>query len=386
MVGNRGRWFAVWLAMTAVIGLTNLGLAQQPAGNEDAPVVKAKGAAAGQASKTKPADDPQKPIPEESSQDDPPPGYGDAPQADEPRSNKSAETIPQEDAPPGYGEAGQAGEADKEFEAGGGYAEAAEAAEPGDDADQQMVLGVPQLANNGASPLRADALTLESIAKILDDDLPPAAAQVKQFEGQYMQQILPVMRQELSLFKRLVEPSPEQLKPVGILAKKAATWYCRQFANMQMGGFRQDTRVASLSRVLELTLVTAAKRHVSGDASAQYADYIAQRTQRRQRLGAALVVSRLDRRLYLTVEQRTELTEILAEKWDGAWNAASFMSNNPEYFPSDISNLIRPVLVEEQKSVWGTLQKVQFSSWGPAAGGGFLGGGLQDVVVEEESP
>ena len=99
------------------------------------------------------------------------------------------------------------------------------------------------------------------------------------------------------------------------------------------------------------------------------------RDENRKRMTIRYFVDAIDRELYLSALQRTQIKDAFESNWEPTW--ALYLENHlygNRYYPMTIDPLVTPVLSNAQKKVWQGVQKVGVY-WGFA---GMLGGFAND--------
>jgi|GEM_PF-5320083 len=202
-------------------------------------------------------------------------------------------------------------------------------------------------------------------------------AQWAPFIQQYQQQLRPVLQSELRLVRLMFDLKPEQrpqIKAAGEAALEAAAKkvVAAQFGGnggiFPGGGFGGGIRRSKQDEddyhtIIDNALVKALEPEVGPLQLAHYRDELTKRTANRKRAAILSVVSRLDSLLLLTAEQRDEIAQQIAGKWQRSWEewlALQHYASN--YFPQELDPIVRPVLNDDQKPIWKSVNKGMFGS------------------------
>jgi len=186
--------------------------------------------------------------------------------------------------------------------------------------------------------------------------------------AQFQTQLRPKYASELE-FVRLVFPDlPKEIRPkVRSAADAALTIAAKQAANqngaqIQINGVARG-KPAEPRKTIREGIGKALKENLNEDEMTRYDDEVAKRAHDLQQATIRSVVARLDNQLYLNAEQRDQITESMAAKWQDGWEKWLEMTRlyGDRYYPQVPDNLVEPHLKAEQKTIWRTLQKVDFN-------------------------
>ncbi|MBI2823781.1 MAG: hypothetical protein HYX69_03705 [Planctomycetia bacterium] len=203
-----------------------------------------------------------------------------------------------------------------------------------------------------------------------------AAAQNDALLQQFQAQFRPALSAELAFIRHLCEVPKEkrpQVKAAGEAGLKEAA---KQFVDMQQGRRRAANAASAAQpyppKIIHDALLPALKEALPPEEFTRYIDETTKRAENRKHAAVLAFVSRLDGTLFLTAEQREEITASIAANWQDAWEQWLMAGYGDQYFPMIPDKAVVPHLTGEQKSVWNGLQKVAF---------GYSGGGW--AVAEE---
>ena len=193
-------------------------------------------------------------------------------------------------------------------------------------------------------------------------------AQNEAMVQQFIQQFRTILTAELGFVRQVCHDLPPELRPTIKAAgeeclKDAAT----QMAQMQMGQMQgRGMRVTpEPRRIIREGLTKILKDKLTTEQLARYTDELTKRMEIRKRAAILSVVSRLDGCLYLQTEQRDKIVKAITEGWEDKWESWLMMSAyGDQYFPVLPDQHVVPHLTKEQKSVWQTLQRIDFGWWG----------------------
>lgn len=201
---------------------------------------------------------------------------------------------------------------------------------------------------------------------------------------QFLQQFRPMLNGQLHLARAVCEPTPEQfeqLKIDGELALRAATKKCVEVQKkMQQGGFNfgRDPYPDPNSDIAD-GVADAVKKRLPADKAAKYQEEVDKRRAHIKRVGVLNLVSKLDRDLVLSREQRERLATVLSENWKQEWgrNLQMYMQDDYNQYPALPEAPIADLLTPSQAKVFKAMPKHNVMYWG---WGSFVGGvGMIDV-------
>jgi hypothetical protein len=194
---------------------------------------------------------------------------------------------------------------------------------------------------------------------------------------QFTEQWRPTLNAELSFARLICGDIPmeqrKQIKAAGDLAlsnvakalveqQQQAQQQMQQQPNflVQWLGMKLQPRPIVPTTRIRQSLAKAIKETVEPTISDRYAVEQAARLARQKRAALLVVMARLDQFLYLTVDQRREISASISTAWRPEWESwlhgSSYQSN---YVPQFADQHVA-CLNDDQKSVWASLQKVDF--------------------------
>ena len=154
--------------------------------------------------------------------------------------------------------------------------------------------------------------------------------------------------------------------------KKAVKEVADVQQKMMRGGWNGNP--PNPKKAIQLGMTLAVKKHLSEAQATRYEQETQQRAEFLKQVKIRNLVARLDENLSLRAEQRDKLQASLTSNWRDTWcqSLQMFMWDN-QYVPEIPNQFVEPVLDNEQKSIWRSLQKVTVNfGWD----GGMLGGGM----------
>lgn len=183
-------------------------------------------------------------------------------------------------------------------------------------------------------------------------------------ESQYKIMGKMMLTSELGFIRATCDVPPEHRPRVKEAGEKSLDVSIKQLAEMQSrpnrGAFNnfpdpEDSLRDALQSALKEVL-----------PSEEYAKYESESNKRKDVIKNTtidLIVSRIDRQLWLSPKQRTDITEAIATQWkDSNESWMSIANYGNRMIPEIPDSLIVPHLTTRQKSAWNKAQKVNLSS------------------------
>jgi hypothetical protein len=203
------------------------------------------------------------------------------------------------------------------------------------------------------------------------------AAQNDAMAMQFQQQFRPFLTEELN-FVRLVcsDLSKEQRPKIKIAGEASLKLASKQMAEAQnrqnqvriLGN--KPVEVPEPRKMIREAIAGALQETLTEEQTVRYKHEAADRTALRKQAAILSVVSRLDGCLFLNEVQRTKIVTEISSNWQEKWEQWLMMSSySPDYFPVLPDQYITTHLNADQKSVYQSLQKIDFGIW--------WGGGIQ---------
>jgi hypothetical protein len=216
----------------------------------------------------------------------------------------------------------------------------------------------------------ADAVVLQDVQALIAVEAAAAPADANLQLEPYLAQYRPVVKTELSFANRVCKFTPEQRAAVIDDAKTWLKEYAAKQAKgqpaqnagmwMQLGGVRAQ-HDASPRRSLEDGVAEVVKKHVTEEQKAAYEKEFNERREFHVATVVENLVAVIDEKLYLSQEQREQMTADLKENWDDSWGLQlqhfTYMSN---YLPNMPADRVVKHLNKEQTARWNGIQKVSF--------------------------
>ena len=127
---------------------------------------------------------------------------------------------------------------------------------------------------------------------------------------------------------------------------------------------------------------------LSAEQTERYQVELTKRSAARKRVALFNLVSKIDKDLLLTTEQRTKVSESLEKNWKSEWGQQlEVFVYGDQFSPILPDDQVVPFLNEKQKVIWKGLPKNANQIWG-WLGMGFIQGGVMidgDVMMIEEN-
>jgi len=196
-------------------------------------------------------------------------------------------------------------------------------------------------------------------AVVIEGPVGPA----QQFRGQFE----PLLKVELSFTNRVCKLSDEQRRT---LITKSDAWldmFTREYA--KQGGQPQQMQgvwfgagrpqsSADPREGIQAGVEKLVKAELPEEQAALYMEENKKRAAFAKRIAVENLVSRIDKELILSPEQREKLTQSLTEHWDNKWapQLEMFM-HGMDMWPNVPDQWIRPHLTAAQQVAWGRLNK-----------------------------
>jgi hypothetical protein len=216
--------------------------------------------------------------------------------------------------------------------------------------EQREAEGIKQTAREKQAADQALGKVTREIKRVN----PAARAQANALAQQWR----PALVVELA-FVRLVCPdlSPEQR----VLVKAAGEQALFTAADTMAGGARRATPGTTPQAMIREALADALRETLAADEWKRFAAEAEARVKRRQTTIIRLVVGHLDDSLYLSDEQRNEISRSLADHWQTAWESWMQLryARNLPAMPDDV---VLPYLDPDQKQAWGKIPKANFNA------------------------
>lgn len=187
---------------------------------------------------------------------------------------------------------------------------------------------------------------------------------------QFAQQYRPILMAELAFIRQTCSYLPEKdRKTIFQVGQASLREVARQFAveqawnqRPQQNGIRQTRpEVKSPRLVIRRGLAEGLKKILTEEQWKEYSSEFEERMSSRKNAVLLDTVARLDNALHLTAAQREKIRDSLNSGWEEKWEEwLMIYMYNDVYYPMIPDNLVLVHLNAEQKSIWPTLQKINF--------------------------
>lgn len=203
---------------------------------------------------------------------------------------------------------------------------------------------------------------------------------LKQFEARYGRHFDQIIKTELHFIRLVCQPTRQQYDALAADGKLIRTKVLNKFAMVQQGmnrGIHSSSDNDTRKPVAE-GLLQSAKRHLSPDQVVKYESELAERNAAHQEVAILVTAAKLDEKLVLNTEQRSQVTEVLGENWHKSWGSVQTMMYGSRYFPNIPDQKITPLLTSTQKKVLRTFNQQNRVFFG------FNVGMNQGIVIPDE--
>jgi hypothetical protein len=210
-----------------------------------------------------------------------------------------------------------------------------------------------------------------------------AAANLGPMIDQFSRQGRPWVRAEVLFVRKTCLPSTEQLRTISHEADDALKAVVTQLAEAQqrprrvvVNGRIQQPQNLDGGKLLHDGLEAVMKKHLTPDQWTRYLAEDKMRARCRRQSGVGYLVDTIDRELFLSEEQRDKLAESLSAHWEDAWGLhLEYALFGNHFYPITVDPYVTPILNDNQKKVWQSVQRV----------GGFWGlSGVWDGFMNDD--
>lgn len=203
---------------------------------------------------------------------------------------------------------------------------------------------------------------------------------LKQFEARYGRHFDQIIKTELHFIRVVCQPTRSQYDALATDGKLIRTKVLNKFAMIQQGMQRgiRDSSSNDTRKPVSEGLLESARRHLSSDQVAKYESELAERDKALKEAAVMVTAAKLDEKLVLNTEQRSQVTRVLSENWDKSWGSVQMMMYGSRYFPNIPDQKIIPLLTTTQKKVLRTLNQQNRVFFG------FNVGMNQGIVIPDE--
>jgi hypothetical protein len=199
---------------------------------------------------------------------------------------------------------------------------------------------------------------------------------------QYMMQFRPILRAEYHIVRLVCRLTPEQRTEIARAGEQTLRDAAKKYADMMRRPLTAAQRAALEPRAqIREGLAKAVKTKLSPDLATRFEDEIAKRDASRKQLAVRNLVSRLDRDLVLSPDQRAKVAESLSSHWDDSWcQSLEMFMYDYQFLPPIPDMYVAPFLNDPQKKIWRSTQKVG-AFWG---GFGMMNAVMGDDALEDD--
>lgn len=189
--------------------------------------------------------------------------------------------------------------------------------------------------------------------------MPNEDAILAQIEQQFAPQFRQLHRAELHFLRAAADPTRQQFEKVSAEGEAAIKAAAREYAKQARGMARDgsDPRQAVAAAVAK-----SARAHLTPDQAARYQKELDLRTAARKRMCLDNLVVVVDMLVFLSADQRRQLSEVLAANWQDDWYQTQYFQYAGQYLPPLPRDKIRALLTDRQQVVWDGVanQQVRF--------------------------
>ncbi len=234
----------------------------------------------------------------------------------------------------------------------------------------------------------------EALGNLVDDIAAVAAGapiMADPLEQQFAPQVQLVVSTELHFVQKVCQPTAKQYESLKLVGERAAKSTVRKIAQVQkkmQQGVRPgeqfdwpDPRNVIAEMLAQEVAVT-----MSAEQAERYQIELTKRTEARKRVALLNLVSKIDRDLLLTTEQRTKLSESLTTNWKSTWaQQLEVFVYGDQFAPVLPDDQVLPFLNEKQKTIWKSAPKNQNQIWGFIGFGFMQGAAMIEEVMDVEA-
>jgi hypothetical protein len=229
----------------------------------------------------------------------------------------------------------------------------------------------------------------EALGNLVDDVAAVAAGApilADPLEQQFAPQIQQVMTSELLFIQKVCQPTAKQYESLKLVGDRASKITLKKLAQVQkkmQQGIQPGQQIdwPDPRSVIAEMLSKEVAATMSAEQAERYQRELTKRAEARKRVALLNLISKIDRDLLLTTEQRTKLSESLATNWQNAWGQQlEVFVYGDQFTPVLPDDQVLPHLNDKQKTIWKAAPKNQNQIWG------FIGFGfMQGAVMIDEA-
>lgn len=213
-------------------------------------------------------------------------------------------------------------------------------------------------------------------------------------DQQFRPQFEPLMKAELYYIRSLCKPDNAQYQTLKKAAQAALDDAVKKYAGAQRqaqrGGLRIVNGQPSITfpdpqKIIADHMLAAVRANLPEASVAIYLAESEKRSAQRKQAAVRIMVSKLDRDVILSAEQRSQITESLTQNFDEQWSTAlERFTYGDDYIPRPPNNRVEQFLNANQKAAWSaSVNPNQGFFWGWAGGAIRLGVPLDPDTLTE---
>ncbi len=213
------------------------------------------------------------------------------------------------------------------------------------------------------------------------------------FDQQFRPQFEPLMKAELYYVRSLCKPDNAQYQVLKKAAQGALDDAVKKYSASQRKA-QQGLRIVNgqpsvtfpdPQKIIADGMLAAVRANLPEASVAIYVAESEKRSAQRKQAAVRIMVSKLDRDVILSAEQRTQITESLTQNFDEQWSAAlERFTYGDDYIPRPPNNRVEQFLNANQKAAWSaSANPNQGFFWGWAGGNIRLGAPLDPDALTE---
>ena len=233
------------------------------------------------------------------------------------------------------------------------------------------------LADN--EKMNAKMLEQQANLAVRPANLVARPANLENLVQQYMRQARPQVRAELIFVRKICELDVEHFRRINQhveaefkeVAKKLVE--AQQLGRLRVAGRVQTVQTVDAPSLLREALVLVMKKDLSSEQFARYHAEVAKRDARRKQAAVRYLVDAIDRDLFLSEQQRHQVTESLSSHWEQTWDLAlEYQLYGNAFYPIGVETYVTPLLDANQQKAWQGHQRVGGNSASFAVFGSFM--------------
>ena len=184
-------------------------------------------------------------------------------------------------------------------------------------------------------------------------------ANLENMVQQYMRQARPLVRAELIFVRKICELDVEHFRRINQdveaefkeVAKKLVE--AQQQGRVRVAGRVQTAQTVDGLSLLHEALASVMKKDLTPEQFARYQAEVEKRDARRKQSAVRYLVDAIDRDLFLSDQQRLQLTESLSSHWDQSWDLAlEYQLYGNPFYPVGVDPYLTPFLDANQQKAW----------------------------------